>query len=225
MRRKKVTIGNKILLLLCGLYFIAYVDRVNIATAAPFMQSDLSFSSTQMGFILSAFAYPYCFLQIAGGWASDKLGPRKMLSFAGILLAATTAFTGMVSGIFTIMLARLGLGLGEGAAFPTATKAMSKWLPKEKWGFAQGAVHSSSRLGNAITPPLIAVIIVAMGWRASFIIMGVISIFWVFVWLWYFRDNPKHHPKMTKDELATLPPYSHSKEQKRKKEHPLEKIE
>lgn len=204
MRNRKVTVGNKILLLLCGLYFITYVDRVNIATAAPFMQDDLDFSSTQMGFILSAFAYPYCFLQIAGGWAGDKLGPRKMLSIAGVIVAVTTALTGAVSGMWTAMLARVGLGAGEGSAFPTATKAMSKWLPQEKWGWGQGVTHSSSRLGNAITPPLIAVIIVSLGWRESFYIMGAISVIWVFVWLWYFRDNPRDHPKTTKEELATL---------------------
>lgn len=224
MRKRKITVSNKVLLLLCGLYFITYVDRVNIATAAPFIQADLQFSATQMGLILSAFAYPYCFLQIAGGWAGDKLGPRKMLSVAGIIVAGTTALTGAVSGLWSAMLVRIGLGVGEGSAFPVATKAMSKWLPQEKWGWGQGITHSSSRLGNAITPPLIAVIIVSLGWRASFYIMGAISILWVFVWIWYFRDNPKNHPKMTKEELATLPDYPTDVEQKQKKIVPWKKL-
>lgn len=224
MRKRKVTVSNKVLLLLCGLYFITYVDRVNIATAAPFIQSDLQFSATQMGLILSAFAYPYCFLQIAGGWAGDKFGPRKTLSVAGIIFAGATALTGAVSGLWSAMLVRIGLGVGEGSAFPVATKAMSKWLPQEKWGLGQGVTHSSSRLGNAITPPLIAVIIVSLGWRASFYIMGAISIIWVFVWIWYFRDNPKNHPKMTKEELATLPDYPTEKEQKQKKIVPWKKL-
>lgn len=224
MMRKKVSVSNKILLLLCVLYFITYVDRVNIATAAPFIQDDLDFSATQMGFILSAFAYPYCFLQIAGGWVGDKLGPRKTLSIAGSVVAATTALTGAVSGMWTAILVRVGLGVGEGAAFPTATKAMSKWLPRDKWGWGQGVTHSSSRLGNAATPPLIAVIIVWLGWRESFFIMGIISIIWVFVWLWYFRNNPKHHPEMTKEELETLPPYITTNEQKKKKTVPWKKL-
>ncbi|TMN23178.1 MFS transporter [Lentibacillus cibarius] len=224
VRRRKVSISNKILLLLCGLYFIAYVDRVNIATAAPFIEDDLNLSSSQMGFILSAFAYPYCFLQIAGGWAGDKLGPRKMLSVIGIVVAGTTAITGAISGMWTAMLARIGLGVGEGAAFPTATKAMTKWLPREKWGFGQGATHASSRLGNAITPPLIAAIIVSLGWRSSFFIMALISALWVIVWLWYFRDNPKNHPKITNEELAALPPQADTKEQKEKKVIPWKQL-
>ncbi|GAA0432504.1 MFS transporter [Lentibacillus halophilus] len=224
MGRRKLSISNKVLLLLCGLYFIAYVDRVNIATAAPFIEDDLNLSSSQMGFILSAFAYPYCFLQIVGGWAGDRLGPRKMLSVIGTVVAGTTALTGAISGMWSAMLARLGLGVGEGAAFPTATKAMTKWLPREKWAFAQGATHASSRLGNAITPPLIAAIIVSLGWRSSFLIMGVVSVIWVLVWLWYFRDNPKNHPKITNEELEQLPQQTDTKGQTEKKIVPWKKL-
>lgn len=222
--RKKISIGNKVLLLLCGMYFIAYVDRVNIATAAPFMQSDLHFNSTQMGLILSAFAYPYCFLQIAGGWFGDKLGPRKGLTVVGVIIAGMTALTGMITGMWSAMLARIGLGIGEGSAFPVATKAMSKWLPREKWGWGQGIVHSSSRLGNAITPPFIAVFIVSLGWRFSFYVMAVISILWVIGWFYYFRDNPKDHPKMTDAELETLPPYENEQTKGKKVIVPWKKL-
>lgn len=222
--RKKISISNKVLLLLCGMYFITYVDRVNIATAAPFIQADLHFSTTQMGLILSAFAYPYCFLQIAGGWAGDKLGPRKTLSIVGIIIAGTTLLTGMISGLWGAMLARIGLGIGEGSAFPVATKAMSKWLPREKWGWAQGITHSSSRLGNAITPPFIALIIVSLGWRTSFYMMGAISLLWVIVWVYYFRDNPKDHPGMKKEELETLPPYENEKLKGKKGAIPWKKL-
>ncbi|KAB7705625.1 MFS transporter [Bacillus aerolatus] len=221
--KKKMSVSNKVLLILCFMYFITYIDRVNISIAAPFMQDDLKLSATQMGLILSAFAYPYAFLQIFGGWAGDKLGPRKTLSIVSVIWAVTTALTGAVTGVVSAVLARVGLGIGEGAAFPTATQAMSKWLPEDKRGFGQGITHSFSRLGNAASPPLIAFIIVALGWRASFYIMGAISLLWTVAWLWYFRDNPKDHPKMTKEELATLPPHA-TNEQKQKKSVPWKKL-
>jgi MFS family permease len=213
--KKKFSVGNKVLFLLSAMYFITYIDRVNIATAAPFMQKDLNLTTTEMGLILSAFAYPYAFLQIFGGWIGDKVGPKKTLTIVGAIWSVTTALTGMVSGLFTAILARVGLGFGEGAAFPTATKAMSQWLPTEKFGYAQGIVHSASRLGNAVAPPIIALLIVAFGWRESFIIMGIISIVWMFVWMWYFKDNPQDHPKMTAEELEKLPPYVSKSERSR----------
>jgi MFS family permease len=94
---------------------------------------------------------------------------------------------------------------GEGATFPTATRAMQYWTPAGRRGFAQGLTHSFARFGNAVTPPLVAWLIALYSWRASFIILGCISLIWVFVWLWYFRDDPKEHAGITKSELATLP--------------------
>lgn len=214
--KKKITVGNKVLFLLCAMYFITYIDRVNIATAAPFIKKDLHLSATEMGLLLSAFAYPYAFLQIFGGWIGDKAGAKKTLTLVGAIWSVTTALTGMVTGLFSAILVRVGLGFGEGAAFPTATKAMSQWLPKDQFGYAQGIVHSASRLGNAVTPPIIALIIVAFGWRESFFIMGAISILWMIIWNWYFRDNPKDHPKMTTQELDKIPEYVTKSEQGKK---------
>jgi MFS family permease len=98
------------------------------------------------------------------------------------------------------------LGFGEGAAFPTATRAMASWTPKGSWGFAQGITHSFSRIGNALTPPLITALLAFVSWRGSFVILGVASLFWLMAWAWFFRDDPRDHPAITGSELATLTP-------------------
>jgi MFS family permease len=103
--------------------------------------------------------------------------------------------------------ARVILGFGEGATFPTATRAMSYWTPKEKRGFAQGLTHAFSRLGNSLTPWLVAVLIITTSWRASFIIVGIVSTAWALLWFLFFRDDPNSHPGITPEELASLPPY------------------
>ena len=100
---------------------------------------------------------------------------------------------------------RVLLGFGEGATFPTATRAMQYWTPAGRRGFAQGLTHAFARLGNAITPPLIAALMVALTWRGSFVILGIVSLIWVFVWAWYFRNEPTDHPAITPEELRTLP--------------------
>jgi len=103
-----------------------------------------------------------------------------------------------------MLIGRVLVGIGV-SALPTATRAMSDWTPASKRGFAQGITHSAARIGNAIAPPLLAMVIVAMTWRASFILTGCLSFIWVAVWFWYFRDDPADHPGITQEELATLP--------------------
>ncbi len=200
-------VRGKVLLLLCAMYFITYLDRVSISTAAPFMKSDLHLSNTQLGLALSAFAIPYAFFQIIGGLIGDRFGPRKVLGIVGLLWALATAATGMATGLASLVGARLGLGFGEGASFPTATSAMAKWMPEDRRGLAQGVTHSASRIGNAVAPIVIAGIIASLGWRASFLITGAFSLLWVIAWYAYFRDEPRTHSKMTPEELAELPAY------------------
>src|SRR5437867_8805618 len=116
--------------------------------------------------------------------------------------------TGLVHGIVMMFIARVVLGFGEGATFPTATRAMSYWMPKSKRAYAQGITHAFSRLGNSITPWLVATLIAVISWRGSFIVVGVGSLFWALAWGLYFRDDPNKHKAITGDELALLPSYS-----------------
>ena len=82
LTRSALKIRHLILFVLCLMYFIAYVDRVNISVAAPTMRKELGLTPTELGLIFSAFAYPYAAMQIAGGWMSDRFGPRLVLARA-----------------------------------------------------------------------------------------------------------------------------------------------
>jgi MFS family permease len=204
--RLQVKATHVVLGMLCVMYFITYIDRVNIGTAASAIQTELHLSNTQLGLVFSAFAYPYLLFQVIGGWVGDRFGPRRTLFWCGLIWAASTIMTGFVTGIVTLFIARVALGFGEGATFPTATRAMQYWIPAGQRGFAQGLTHAFARLGNAITPPLIAALIGWFTWRGSFILLGLVSLFWGVIWLLYFRNDPKDHPSITAEELATLPP-------------------
>ncbi len=205
----RLTAPNKVLLLLCAMYLILYVDRVNIATAAPLIQADLHLNNTELGIAFSAFAYPYALFQLMGGWLGDSFGARRTLCVALILVCIATALTGMVGGLFSLFCARVALGFGEGSALPTATHAMSRWMPETRWGFAQGITHSAARLGNFIAPPIVAGLIAWWSWRQSFFILAGASLVWMVVWAWYFRDSPREHPSMTDEDLAALPARAH----------------
>jgi MFS family permease len=196
--------SNKVLLILCLMYLILYVDRVNISTAAPLIKAELDLSNTELGLVFSAFAYPYALFQLIGGYFGDKFGPRVTLFVCGLVVCAATAATGAVGGLASLFAARLALGIGEGATFPTATRAMAAWVPERSWGFAQGITHSAARIGNALTPPLIAWLVALVSWRGAFVLLAALSLFWVVIWVLYFRDVPTS-PPLTAQELATLP--------------------
>ena len=191
--------------LLCVMYMITYVDRVNISTAADSIKRELALSNIQLGFLQSAFGYPYLVFQIFGGWIGDRFGPRRTLFLCGLIWATATILTGFAGGLTSLFLCRLLVGIGEGATFPVATRAMQSWTAIGRRGFAQGLTHAFARLGNAITPPIVAWLIVTVEWRGSFIALGCCSLVWVLIWVWYFRDTPADHPAITRAELERLP--------------------
>jgi sugar phosphate permease len=206
-RRSTVRPTTMVLVLLCLMYGITYVDRVNVSTAAAVFRKELDLTNTQVGLVFSAFAYPYLLFQIFGGWVGDRFGARRALTLAGLIWASATILMGLVSGLTSMIAARVMLGFGEGATFPVATRAMADWTPASKRGFAQGITHSAARLGNALTPPVVAWLILLVTWRGSFIIMGVISFIWTLVWARYFRDNPRDHPAISAAEVSQLPQF------------------
>ncbi len=205
MRLRRPTASEAVLSLLCLMYLITYVDRVNIATAASEIKRELTLSNTQLAFVLSAFGYPYILFQIFGGWLGDRVGPRRTLFLCGVVWAGATILTGFAGSLTTLFLVRILIGVGEGATFPVATRAMQAWTAPSRRGFAQGITHAFARLGNALTPPLVAWLIALITWRGSFVVLGCVSLLWVGAWVWYFRDVPAEHHAITTAELERLP--------------------
>lgn len=204
---KALSTTRNVLALLCVMYFVTYIDRVNVSTAAAAFKTEFSLSNTQVGFVFSAFAYPYLVFQVIGGWLGDRFGARRTLTVCGLIWAGATLLTGLAQGFGTMVLARVLLGFGEGATFPAATRAMSNWTAASWRGFVQGITHAFARIGNAITPPLVAWLMVALSWRGSFVVLGMLSLIWVVAWGLYFRDDPRDHGGVTPQELNKLPAF------------------
>lgn len=195
-----------VIAILCVMYFITYVDRVNISVAAPEIVKELGLSPSQLGFLFTVFAYPYALMQILGGWFADKYGPRLTLTVLGIIWSVATIWSGFAGGLVTLVMSRVMLGIGEGGAFPTATRAFTWWLPKGERGFAQGITHSFARLGGAVTPPIVAWLVITRDWRFSFIALGVASLTWVVWWYFWYRDSPLQKQGVTKMEIEEIGP-------------------
>lgn len=206
MKRLSLKATTTVLVMLCLMYFITYVDRVNISTAAGQFKSELGLSNTELGIIFSAFAYPYVIFQFIGGWVSDRFGARRTLLACAAIWTVATLATGLAGGFFSLIAARLLLGLGEGATFPASTSAMASWIARDKRGMAQGITHSSARLGNAVAPMLVLALMTAFNWRFSFYLLGAVSAVWLIVWYLTYTERPADHPRITRAELDTLPP-------------------
>ncbi|MCU1551885.1 MAG: transporter, partial [Glaciihabitans sp.] len=194
-----------VIVLLCVMYFISYFDRNNIATAGPSIIKEFGLTTTEFGLAASVFSVFYALLQIFGGWIGERIGPRRALLILGLLWGLSTLFTGLVVGLVTLLIARAILGFSESATFPTATQAMSRWVPPDRNGLVQGIVHSASRLGTALAPIAVAAMIVFSGWRSSFIYVGILSMLWALIWFAMFRDRPKDLKGITARELSEVP--------------------
>ncbi|VVE19573.1 MFS transporter [Pandoraea morbifera] len=203
-RTGRVKTRHIILAVMCLMYFISYIDRVNIAVAGPFIRQEMGLTTVQLGLVFSAFAYPYAAMQIFGGWLADRFGPKLVLTVLSLIWGAATLATGFAGSILTLVVLRFVLGIGEGGAFPTATRAFTYWMPVGERGFAQGITHSFARLGGAITPPVVLAIVVAFGWREAFIVLGVVSLAWTLLYMKVFTNTPDQHRRITPEEVTEI---------------------
>jgi len=149
---------------------------------APFISREFSLGPEQMGLILGAFIWTYAIFHLPAGWFIDKLGPRIMYAFAVAWWSVFTALSAVASGFTSLFGYRLGLGVGESAAYPANAKVVSRWFPIRERAFATSIYDSGARVGTAVSIPLVAFIIAGLGRRASFVITGVIGFIWVVVW-------------------------------------------
>lgn len=201
---KTTKVRHIILFWLCLLYLISYLDRVAISVTAPEMMKEFSFSKTQLGLIFAAFSYPYALFQIVGGMFGDAFGPRRVLTVMMSWWSAFTAITALGWNLASLIVIRVLFGFGEAGGFPVATRAMATWFPPEARGYLQGITHAASRFGAAIAPPVVVAIMLSMGWRSVFYILGVIGFLWAIGFYYYYRDNPREHSGVNEQELNII---------------------
>src|SRR4051812_6455504 len=183
---------------------IQYIDRVCISQAAPFIIADLGLTTKQMGFVFSAFTFAYALFEIPGGWLGDKIGPRKVLMRVVLWWSFFTAATGWVRNLWTLLVTRFLFGAGEAGCFPNLAKMFTNWLPADERSRAVGVMWLSARWGGAFTPLLVVWVFSFMSWRHAFELFGAIGIVWAIWFYFWFRDNPRNHPKVNAAELELL---------------------
>ncbi|HUI62011.1 MAG TPA: MFS transporter [Steroidobacteraceae bacterium] len=179
--------------------FINYVDRGNLATAAPLIQDQLGLTATQLGLLGSAFYYAYVPLMPAAGWLAEHAGPKRVLAAGMVIWSAATALSGFAGGFVALLLLRLLLGLGESVAFPAATKVVAATIPLDRLGIANGFMSFGYLIGPAVGTAVGGYLMGHIGWRAVFLLFGLASLLWL--WPWQRMALPSPSPSI--DRPAT----------------------
>src|SRR6516165_1826531 len=99
-------------MLLCVLFAIMYLDRVNISAAAASIKAHFGLSNAELGWTFSAFSWAYLGSVLFGGWGARRYGARLTLLVCVVVVGLGTIATGIASGLITLFAARLAVGLG-----------------------------------------------------------------------------------------------------------------
>ena len=169
---------------------VNYVDRSALSVAGPAIAAELKLRPGQLGVLLSAFLWAYAAAQFPVGALIDRFGSRRLLAAALALWSAAQTATGLAASLPQLIAARLALGAGEAPQFPVGARVVRSWFAPAARGIATGGFNSVSTLGPAIAPPLVAALIVAIGWRGAFVATGLAGLAVAAVWVALFRDPP-----------------------------------
>jgi MFS family permease len=184
--------------------FITYLDRVCMSVAAPAMQSELGLSQLQMGWVFTVFYIAYGVFEMPTAWLGDRWGQRLMLVRIVGCWSLFTILTGMARSFGVLLMTRTVFGAAEAGAFPTLSRALSRWFPVHERGRANGIMWMGARSGGALAPPIAVALMAVIGWRYTFAVFGAVGLVWCVVcWFWY-RDDPADHRAVNPAELNLI---------------------
>ena len=182
---------------------INYLDRVNIAVAAPVMMTTLGWEEGSFGVIFSAFLIGYTLLQFPGGVIADRWNACKLLAVVCIGFSLFTALIPLGGLAFGLMLAvRFGVGLFESMTFPAYAALNARWIPRQEYSRAQTlSVSGAAYLSQAVAYPLTTWLLVSFSWPVVFYFNAALGVVWLVAWLAFATNTPAEHPRISRQEL------------------------
>ncbi len=193
--------------LICGLLFAAtainYIDRQIVGVLKPLLAHQYAWSETDYATIVFWFQAAYAIGYLGFGRLIDKIGARLGYAAAVTLWTLAHMAHAFVSGFSGFVVARFALGLGESGNFPAGLKAVAEWFPKQERAFATGLFNAGANVGAIITPILVPAVTLTLGWRAAFLVTGLLTLAWLAAWLTLYR-SPRQDTKVSAEELAFI---------------------
>lgn len=188
---------------------VAFLDRVNISIAGSKLASDYQLSKIQLGWIFSAFLAGYALFQTPAGRLADKFGSRSVLAGGVLWWGVFTSLTAMVPEYFAAALAaflgiRFALGAGEAVIYPASNQFVSRWIPSQERGLANGWIFAGVGVGAGFTPPLITYLMLRYGWRSAFLVCAGLGVLAGIGWYLLARSSPEEHTLVSNAELERI---------------------
>ncbi len=183
---------------------ISYLDRAALSIAAPLMSRDLHLDPAQLGIVFSSFFFGYALFCFVGGWASDRIGPKRVFTVAMTAWSVFCGLTAAATGITSLLVVRVAFGMGEGPFSATANKFVSNWFPRREQASAVGMANAGQPLGAALAGPLVGFIAVEYSWRVAFVFVAALGLLWTLSWMFLATDRPEQHPRLTAAERAEI---------------------
>ena len=166
---------------------ISYFDRQTLPVAISAIQRNIPISNAQFAWLQAAFLASYALLYAGGGKFLDTIGTRFGFAVSMAWWSVACALHGFAHGLTLLVLARLLLGMGEGAAFPAATRVVAEWLPATQRATAMGIINAGTALGSVLAPPLIGLTLLLGSWRYIFFFAAALGLTWAAGWLTVYR--------------------------------------
>jgi ACS family sodium-dependent inorganic phosphate cotransporter len=184
---------------------LCYLDRTNISVAIIPLAREKGYDAATQGLILSSFFWGYLWLQLPAGWLADRFGGKKVLAAGVLLWSLGTLLTPLASASLGMLLAaRVMVGLGEAANFPTIQSLAARWTPASERARALSLSYSGMFLGTVLALLLSPPIILAFGWRALFYLCAALGAIWIAAWGVKAADMPEELSAIDRDELAFI---------------------
>jgi MFS transporter, ACS family, hexuronate transporter len=169
---------------------ISYFDRQALPVAVSAIQRSIPISNAQFALLQAAFLATYALLYAGGGKLLDTIGTRAGFTVSMVWWSFACALHGFAHGLAMLVVARLLLGMGEGAAFPAATRVIAEWLPATQRATAMGIINAGTALGSVLAPPLIGLILLLGSWRYIFFFAAALGLTWAVGW-WVVYRQPR----------------------------------
>ncbi len=166
---------------------INYLDRQTLSVAAPILREQFHMSNEDYSRVVSAFLFAYTIMNGASGPLIDKLGTRIGYGLCVAWWSVAAALHALARGPVSLGAFRFLLGMGEAGNWPGAVKVVAEWFPESERALACGIFNSGSSVGAIIAPPLVAVLILRIGWQAAFGFVGLAGLLWLIAWLAIYR--------------------------------------
>jgi ACS family glucarate transporter-like MFS transporter len=173
-------------LLFSGMFF-TYAQRNSLSVALPFISKEFNLNAAQKGWLLSAFSWIYCFLQVPAGNLTDRVGVRRSYSLGFLFWSLMTAVIGVAKGLWGLLAIRALVGLGQSVGFPASARAVSNWFRDGERGTVTAIYLTGVRLGQAAIGSLGAYFLIRYDWRLFFVVVGLLPLVWIVGWMLTLR--------------------------------------